>query len=261
MTQVATFGAYAIAAKLRGIDNFTSTQAITTLSILTVLTNPLSELLGYITKAFNAVACFRRIQEFLLLPERSDDRLIQGCRPNSSVTGNEETNYRASDDVPLTQMRGSKPVRGGQAAVAISEGSFGWDSTQILDQVTTSVPEADQGSLTMIVGPVGSGKSTLLDAILGETGDANGVVSISTAEIAFCSQTPWILNATVQENIIAGTKHFDEKWYKKVIEACDLLLDFQNLPQGDQTLVGDKGLKLSGGQKQRLVRLKRSLAP
>ncbi|ORZ37672.1 ABC transporter type 1, transmembrane domain-containing protein, partial [Catenaria anguillulae PL171] len=56
---------------------------------------------------------------------------------------------------------------------------------------------------------------------------------------------------TLRENILL-TSQYDDKWYNRVIEACALKPDLETLPNGDQTLIGDKGVNLSGGQKARL---------
>jgi ATP-binding cassette subfamily C (CFTR/MRP) protein 1 len=76
---------------------------------------------------------------------------------------------------------------------------------------------------------------------------------VSSTEVAFCDQTPWLVNGTVQKNIL-GYSNFDGLWYNSVIHACGLEEDISNLPLGDQSLIGSKGIMLSGGQKQRIVR-------
>lgn len=59
-------------------------------------------------------------------------------------------------------------------------------------------------------------------------------------------------NASVQKNII-GFSDFDQDLYNKVLYCTDLESDISLFPDGDQTLIGSKGVTLSGGQKQRLV--------
>jgi len=69
--------------------------------------------------------------------------------------------------------------------------------------------------------------------------------------IAFASQTPWLMNATVRDNILFGDP-FNAPRYNKVITACALYRDFETLEGGDLTEIGEKGINLSGGQKQRI---------
>lgn len=53
------------------------------------------------------------------------------------------------------------------------------------------------------------------------------------------------MNATVKENIIFGHR-FDPEFYRKTVLACALTEDFDALPDGDETEVGEKGISLSG---------------
>ncbi|PNI79118.1 ABCC8 isoform 7 [Pan troglodytes] len=69
--------------------------------------------------------------------------------------------------------------------------------------------------------------------------------------VAYASQKPWLLNATVEENIIFESP-FNKQRYKMVIEACSLQPDIDILPHGDQTQIGERGINLSGGQRQRI---------
>jgi len=69
--------------------------------------------------------------------------------------------------------------------------------------------------------------------------------------IAYVSQEPWIFDDTIRQNILFGSE-YEDKWYKEVVEACALTMDFNLLPHGDLTTVGDKGLNLSGGQRARI---------
>uniref|UniRef100_A0A8C4DIP2 ATP-binding cassette, sub-family C (CFTR/MRP), member 8 n=1 Tax=Dicentrarchus labrax TaxID=13489 RepID=A0A8C4DIP2_DICLA len=127
--------------------------------------------------------------------------------------------------------------------------------------------------LTMIVGQVGCGKSSLLLAALGEMQKVSGTVtwnssmflagvnsmtnqkseraSLKRGAVAYASQKPWLLNATLVENITFEMPMIKPR-YKAVIEACSLQPDIDILPQGDQTEIGERGIILSGGQKQRI---------
>jgi ABC-type multidrug transport system fused ATPase/permease subunit len=110
-----------------------------------------------------------------------------------------------------------------------------------------------KGELNLIVGPIGSGKSSLLLALLGEMRLISGEFYLPRqGGVAYVSQTAWLQNATIRDNILFGTD-FDEERYWKVVEACALKVDLDMFEAGDRTEVGEKGITLSGGQKQRLA--------
>ncbi|OXB80501.1 UNVERIFIED_CONTAM: hypothetical protein H355_016291 [Colinus virginianus] len=158
----------------------------------------------------------------------------------------------------------------------ITNGFFTWtpEGPPALSNIDIRIP---QGQLTMIVGQVGCGKSSLLLAILGEMQKISGNVSWSSCtsdsemgedispekeppvemefrkrgSVAYASQKPWLLNATVEENITFESS-FNKQRYKAVIDACSLQPDIDILPHGDQTQIGERGINLSGGQRQRI---------
>ncbi|XP_019749622.1 ATP-binding cassette sub-family C member 8 isoform X4 [Hippocampus comes] len=159
--------------------------------------------------------------------------------------------------------------------IKICSGYFTWtDGPPTLANVDIVVPF---GKLTMIVGQVGCGKSSLLLAALGEMQRVSGTITWNSlpnlesegdesptdrdtagdgdirkrCAVAYASQKPWLLNATVVENITFEMPMIKTR-YKAVIEACSLQPDIDILPQGDQTEIGERGIILSGGQKQRI---------
>lgn len=69
--------------------------------------------------------------------------------------------------------------------------------------------------------------------------------------MSYASQEPWVFAATVRQNILFGAP-YDKKRYSEVVHACALEKDFKQFPDGDQTVVGDRGASLSGGQKARI---------
>uniref|UniRef100_A0A8B9T0S2 ATP binding cassette subfamily C member 8 n=1 Tax=Anas platyrhynchos TaxID=8839 RepID=A0A8B9T0S2_ANAPL len=140
--------------------------------------------------------------------------------------------------------------------VKITNGFFTWtpEGPPALSNIDIRIP---QGQLTMIVGQVGCGKSSLLLAILGEMQKISAgnswfvCFSRKRGSVAYASQKPWLLNATVEENITFESS-FNKQRYKAVIDACSLQPDIDILPHGDQTQIGERGINLSGGQRQRI---------
>ncbi|XP_011301174.1 probable multidrug resistance-associated protein lethal(2)03659 [Fopius arisanus] len=117
----------------------------------------------------------------------------------------------------------------------------------ILEEVNA---EIEKGKLYIVIGAVGSGKSSLISAILGEMYISGGRVDIKGG-MSYASQEAWVFGSTVRQNIIFG-QPYDRQRYQRVIKACALLSDFKQFPQGDQTVVGERGSSLSGGQKARI---------
>lgn len=106
-----------------------------------------------------------------------------------------------------------------------------------------------RGEFVIITGTIGTGKSSLLAAISGMMHRVSG--RVITAGSVLSAGQPWVQNATVRDNITFG-KPFDSQWYHDVVTACSLQRDFDILPAGDLTEVGERGITLSGGQKARI---------
>ncbi len=134
----------------------------------------------------------------------------------------------------------------------------------VLRDVSFTIPK---GQLWALVGPVGVGKSALCASLLGELAPAAGTSVTVSGRVAFVSQTAWVLNASVKQNVtFAGDAHVpgyssekrprgcaDEIHYARVLDACCLRPDLSILPAGDATEIGERGINLSGGQKQRVA--------
>lgn len=136
-----------------------------------------------------------------------------------------------------------------------------------------------KGEFIMVIGKVGSGKSSLLSSLLGEMvyvnsdtlnelkfmpmdnsllstliqkslSDNNGVIKVN-GSLSYVQQVPWIQNQTIRDNILFGNA-MNKAHYKRTIKICQLESDFELLPAGDKTQIGERGINLSGGQKARI---------
>lgn len=105
------------------------------------------------------------------------------------------------------------------------------------------------GEFMVITGSIGSGKSSLLHALDGTMKKTSGKLLLN-GSLLTCG-APWIQNNTLRENILFGLP-YDEKWYNQVVRACSLISDFELLPAGDKSEIGERGITLSGGQKARV---------
>ncbi|XP_055536676.1 ATP-binding cassette subfamily C member 4-like isoform X2 [Wyeomyia smithii] len=107
-----------------------------------------------------------------------------------------------------------------------------------------------EGQMWAIIGDVGSGKSSMFNLLMDELLPREGTVSLG-GKVSYCSQKPWVFEGTVRENI-QFIEALDEMRYAEVVKVCALERDFQLWPNGDQTVVGERGVSLSGGQKARV---------
>lgn len=163
------------------------------------------------------------------------------------------TDYLTSEELQPDALTARPAVEElGEETVSIKDGTFSWnrhdESKNALKDITFS---ASKGDLSCIVGRVGSGKSSLLQSILGDLFKVKGSVTVH-GNVAYVAQQTWIMNATVKENIVFGYR-YDSNFYEKTVKACALVDDFNVLPDGDETVVGERGISLSGGQKARVA--------
>jgi ATP-binding cassette, subfamily C (CFTR/MRP), member 1 len=256
---IITFAVFVTISHNQGDDVALDTARVyTALSIFALMTDPITTLVISLSSFAGSVGSFTRIQEFLqkdaLIDTRqapsinsSSDELIKDAMPNVS----EKSSIVMSDATSETKSPRSQTPSSSADIISVHNCDFGWDPEKepLLKSITMTVADS---KLSMIVGPVGCGKSTLLKAILGEISPVHGSVYMGTDQIAYCDQTAWHVNDTIRNSIIAASE-FDEQWYSTVLHACALHEDLRQLPQGDQTMIGSKGVALSGGQGQRIV--------
>ena len=108
-----------------------------------------------------------------------------------------------------------------------------------------------EGGLNVVAGQSGSGKTTLLLSLLGETIKECGSVT-RPPEIAFSSQTAWLQNRTIKDNIVFP-EVYEPTRYQRIIESCCLGPDLSQFPEGDEMMIGENGATLSGGQRARVA--------
>ncbi|MED4636230.1 ABC transporter ATP-binding protein [Peribacillus frigoritolerans] len=136
------------------------------------------------------------------------------------------------------------------------------ESTYALKNMSIHIP---CNRMTAIVGRSGAGKSTLIDILMGLNHPNRGEVRIDDVpltndrllslrrSISYIPQDPFLFNATIRENLlIIDPEASDESIWESLEFAA--AADFvSKLPQGLDTLIGDRGVRLSGGERQRLV--------
>ncbi|KND86292.1 ABC transporter C family member 8 [Tolypocladium ophioglossoides CBS 100239] len=172
-------------------QNLSVAEAFTSLSVVTLVSAPIINIFADYPTFVASLACFKRIQTFLLCAERNDYRSVA-----SSPQGSISKRKMKADDVELQAIQKSNVPRDdgpdeARPVISIKNASFslhdGHDA--VLQNINMTVRKS---SLIMIVGPVGSGKSALLKAILGEARILSGSVRLDCGPVAYCDQAAWL---------------------------------------------------------------------
>jgi ATP-binding cassette subfamily B protein len=158
-------------------------------------------------------------------------------------------------------------------SIEVRDLSISADRRALLDGVSFTLPA---GATLAIVGRTGSGKTTLVDAVLRMQEVAPGAVHVGGRDVTeiplarlrgivgYAPQDAFLFSATVADNIAFGIRDpidaaTRDQRVRHAAEAAGLGPDIAVLPEGYDTLVGERGITLSGGQRQR-VALARALA-
>ncbi|KAK6611115.1 ABC transporter [Botrytis cinerea] len=221
--------------------------AFTAISLFNILRVPLDQLGDMIAHVQESQVSINRVEEFL--NEDETEKYDQLSHDNLDEDGNQMIGFKDA-----TLSWGGKEV-------------FSDDDISTAFRMMDLNVKFEIGHLNIIAGPTGSGKTSLLMALLGEMALIKGKVFLPgassredvrpdpetglTETVAYCAQQPWLVNANIKENILFAAP-LDEQRYRNVIIACALERDLDILDDGDETLVGEKGISLSGGQKQRI---------
>ncbi|KAJ5038620.1 uncharacterized protein L3040_006301 [Drepanopeziza brunnea f. sp. 'multigermtubi'] len=226
-----------------GAGKLSASRAFTVLTIVELITGPLSLALMSITSITRSLACLDRVQTYLKSPDKADGQ------PQTPMSHEICNVYKLPDsDASITEKTRSLDYN---IMISIKDAAFGYKGAEspALESISFDVL---RHSITAIAGSVGSGKSTLLKSILGELELRAGEKSVLSARIAYCDQTPWVQNGTLRSCII-GTSKFDSSWFDEVVNVCALEEDFSVLADGHDTMVGSRGIAFSDGQRQRLA--------
>ena len=230
MVALATFTAYVFSGHRLDVAS-----ALTSLALFEIMGFPLYMFPAVINSVVEVGVSLQRIRSFLFCSEKnqllvqsvSNDNLIQIC--NASFT-----HYYAS--IVVNDFK-----------------DYETNSLNTLPALLNVDFLCKQSEFVAIIGSVGSGKSSLLNSILGEMKLSSGDIYVGSNKVSYVAQNPFILNGTIRENIIFYSRApFNRDKFRKVLHACALEEDLISLHDGDQALVGEKGITLSGGQKARI---------
>ncbi|KAG4289064.1 hypothetical protein FPRO06_03886 [Fusarium proliferatum] len=248
MSPVVAFALFQGVASNSG-ETLDATRLFSALSLIILLAQPLFFMFEAILDMSAALGAFERIQTFLAQESRRDSRQQESVaelnRPDQGARDSIELQILRESSLPSITDSSMREV-----VIQVSDANISWSEDRVILRDLSFVVGRNQ--LVLLLSPVASGKTTLLKALLGEVPNITGSIDVYSKGTAWCEQSPWLLNRTIRENII-GYSHFDPVLYQSVVKACDIEKDFGQLPQGDNTVIGSKGLALSGGQKQRVA--------
>lgn len=145
--------------------------------------------------------------------------------------------------------------------------SISWKYSDTLPNVLENLNmEIRPGEAIGLIGESGAGKTTLADILLGLFQPQNGEITVDGKSIyeadtnwhklvGYVPQNVFLIDDTVRNNILFGVdeKDIDEERIWQTVEQAQLKEFVKNLPQGLDTVLGERGIKISGGQRQRIA--------
>lgn len=147
-------------------------------------------------------------------------------------------------------------------AISLKNVDFSYDGHRVLQNISLTFPA---GHITSIVGPSGSGKTTIVDLVTGLLRPQHGEIWIDDLPLSQIDLQRWrrmvgyvpqetlLLHDTIINNITFGEVDLSEKDAVDAMHAAGVWDFVQRMPQGMQSIVGERGGKLSGGQRQRIA--------
>ncbi|XP_066299993.1 ATP-binding cassette sub-family C member 5-like [Branchiostoma lanceolatum] len=251
IASVITFSAHVMTG-----NDLTATQAFTMVSCFHLLSLLLMLTPELIRQLAECVISAKRLKSLMIMEERDTNGQLPDGKKTAidikfatfawdalDVAGKEKRQEENTTVTGTVEEDTEPPTVAAQA----DDGQIETKLIETLFDINLTIAK---GTLLGVCGSVGAGKSSLISAILNEMRSVKGGVAVD-GDIAYVAQQAWIQNATVRDNILLG-KPFDSSKYEMTVQACCLKQDFEQLPGGDMTEIGERGINLSGGQKQRI---------
>ena len=198
-------------------------------------------------------------------------RLVPSLQSVNNVMAQLSTLYGSADNIKeLLRTDNKKYFKNGETeflglkrSIDLVSVDFGYDASNlVLHDITLTI---ERGQMTALVGGSGAGKTTLADLIPRFYDPTQGKVLIDGValqefeinslrrKMAVVSQDTFIFNNSVRNNIAYGTEGASEKEILEAAQLANALEFIQEMPEGFETQLGDRGVRLSGGQRQRLA--------
>ncbi len=221
------YGGYLV---ITGVMTFGSMFAF--INLLNSVVNPLGSLPNILASMNEASGAGQRVFQLIdHAPERTDGRVIKSVAGQNSVIALNHVHFAYTKDKPILK-----------------------DVSLIIEK----------GQRVAIVGPSGGGKSTVLKLLLGYYPLSSSAVSLFGADLnawqlkaarqqmAYVAQDTYLFPVSVAENIRLGRPNASQAEVEQAAKQANIHAFIVSLPEGYQTLAGERGTRLSGGQRQRI---------
>ena len=198
----------------------------------------------------------------LLVPFRSLGMLIGQAQ--RAIAGGTRIFEVLDTEADVRDAPGATAMPAGDGAIRFDGVSFAYDpdGPPVLDGIDLDIPA---GRSVAIIGPTGSGKTTLTQlipryydatagSVLVDGADVRGVrLDALRAEVGVVSQDPFLFSTSVRENIAYGRPEATDEEVRRAARMAQAEEFIDALPEGFDTVVGERGYTLSGGQRQRVA--------
>jgi ATP-binding cassette subfamily C protein len=178
-----------------------------------------------------------------------------------------ESAYWALEDAIADAERAAEPGAGTreptlERGIELERVGFSYGEHDILKEADVEIPA---GQLTCLVGESGSGKTTITDLVMGLVRPTRGVVRIDGVDLAEIDLAAWrhrigyvpqenlLLHSSVRRNVTLGDEQVSEAEVERALRAAGAWDFVSALPEGVDTVVGERGTRISGGQRQRIM--------
>ncbi len=133
------------------------------------------------------------------------------------------------------------------------------------DALTEINVSISKGERIGVIGPVGSGKSTLVKILLGLLPPSSGQILVNglplreldpasyRARLGYVPQEALLFSGTLRENVDFGSREPSDTLFRTAVDAAQMAVEIRGFSDGENTVVGQRGVSLSGGQKQRMA--------
>ena len=181
---------------------------------------------------------------------------------SKAVVGYERIQEVLEIESRIRDMPGARQAPRFKGGINFDHVSFSYGDKEVLKDVSFTI---EAGQVAAIVGPSGTGKTTLVsliprfyDAVGGSVGiDGTDVrkyrLKSLRNQISFVLQDTLLFRATIWENIAYGRPDASSKAIRRAAELADAHGFIEEMPDGYDTMVGERGVTLSGGQRQRIA--------